>query len=346
MKRKPKKNDIFLISLGGFLAVGLAYLAFKPKKAEAKNTVPTADLEQKPSPENQEVSEDTDPNTVEVVEDTSSANEDVEDVNPVDGEDVEDVEDAEDANPVDEEPQETDTPTAARQHWILAGSEVPAPLLDSTNTQLITMDMAGGCDLTPTGKYRGPRVGYLPKILVIHWGGSDLNNLCAIFKGGHETSSNVGTGRDRNGNPIILQFLDLNAVAWHAGEWRNELSIGIDIAQDPTKSPSFYRSKGYKVEMMNNNTGRGAARCLTIDPVVKKATQDAIVSLCKLFGIPLKIPRGVNGQQDRGPVYYGKLDDDFIRDHFTGVLGHFHTSNNKWDIAPWWEDVMLPLLKR
>ncbi len=136
----------------------------------------------------------------------------------------------------------------------------------------------------------------------------------------------------------------MNAVAWHAGEWRNELSVGVDIAQDPTKSVSFYTNKGYSVKMMDNNTGRGNPRCLTIDPVVKKATQDAIVSLCRLFGIPIKIPRGARGESDTGAVYYKKLSDDYIRDEFTGVLAHFHTSNNKWDIAPWWEEVMLPIL--
>jgi hypothetical protein len=63
-----------------------------------------------------------------------------------------------------------------------------------------------------------------------------------------------------------------------------------------------------------------------------------------LFGIPIKIPRGARGESDTGSVYYKKLDDAFVKEEFTGVLAHFHVSNNKWDIAPWWEDVMLPIL--
>lgn len=331
-KRKPKNNEILLISAGGVLAAGLVYLLFKPKTAEAKEKPTekndTAAIENNiPSGIEEDI-----PYEIEETSDTSS--------------EPEEAVQEENEPEVTPTPTPTPTPTKAKQHWILDGNSVPAPRLNDTKTKLITMGMPGSCDLTATGKYRGPRVGYSPKILVIHWGGSDLNNLCATFQSSYPTSSNVGTGRDSRGNPVILQFLDLNAVAWHAGEWRNELSIGIDIAQDPTKDPSFYTNKGYQVRMMNNTTGRGLARCLTIDPVVKKATQDAIVSLCDLFGIPLKIPRGVNGEQDSGPVYYGKLDDDFIRDHFTGVLGHFHTSNNKWDIAPWWEEVMLPILTR
>jgi hypothetical protein len=73
-------------------------------------------------------------------------------------------------------PQQPPPQAVAKYHWIMGGVAKPAPVLNSSRTKLINMQQSGGCDLTPTAKFRGPRTGP-PNFLVIHWGGYDLNNL-------------------------------------------------------------------------------------------------------------------------------------------------------------------------
>lgn len=230
------------------------------------------------------------------------------------------------------------------QSWLVANQLYPSRILSQSDTKLILPYAENGCNLEYFGHFRPRHTS--PRILMLHWGGKNPSNLCSIFQSKSRPVSSHGCiGKDFEGNTSIHQFLDLHMAAFHAGSPSNDVSIGLDIAQEPTTNFYwYYKNLGYDIQTQNNPTGRGPSECLTLDSSIKKATQEAVLSICDIYKIPLKIPRGFDGQQDQGEIYYGQLDDAFIKYQFSGILGHFHAHPTRWDIAPWWEDVVLPLV--
>ena len=198
----------------------------------------------------------------------------------------------------------------------------------------VNYDQKGGLDLHKYGNFSRRKSD--PTIIVVHWGGLNVDHCYRVFSTKErKVSSHAGIGYNDKGEDIaIKQFLDLEHKSWHAG-WANSVSVGIDICQQPDlKWKSYYKERGYNVEEIENNSGRGPKKCLSLDPKIKDATIDAIKSICNIYNIPFDTPR-----DESGNLLYNVLEKDYILNEFTGVIGHHHISKNKWDCAPWWSDL-------
>lgn len=198
----------------------------------------------------------------------------------------------------------------------------------------INYDQKGGLDLHKFGNFS--RRKRKPKIIVVHWGGLNVDHCYRVFATkDRKVSSHAGIGFDDKGqNLSIKQFLDLDHKSWHAG-WVNDFSIGIDICQQPDlKWASYYSKRNYNIHEMINSSGRGPKKCLSLDPKIRDATFDAVKTLCGIYAIPFKVPRDKNGN-----ITNAVLDKDFIKHEFEGVIGHHHITSSKWDCAPWWSDL-------
>lgn len=207
------------------------------------------------------------------------------------------------------------------------------------SVEIVNFDQAGGLDLHRFGHF-SPRKGRAPTMIVVHWGGLDPHHCHRVFSSpDRQVSSHAGIGLSPEGAPTIYQYLDLNHKSWHGG-WANSYSVGIDICQQPTmKWHDHYVKKGYSVSEMNNPTDRGPSKVLSLDPRVAKATREAVKSLCETLNIPYQFPCGSDGKEYGGLPYHGVVDKDYLTDGFTGVIGHHHITQKKWDCACWWDSI-------
>jgi hypothetical protein len=203
--------------------------------------------------------------------------------------------------------------------------------------EIVNFDQPGGLDLHRFGHFSS-RKNIKPTFIVVHWGGLDPHHCHRIFSSpDREVSSHAGIGLSPEGVPTIYQYLDLNHKSWHGG-WANTYSVGIDICQQPSlKWKDHSVKKGYTISEMDNDTGRGDSRVLTLDPNVALAVREAVKSLCKVLDIPYQFPCGADGQSYSGSYYHGVVDKDYLSNSFTGVIGHHHITQKKWDCACWWE---------
>jgi hypothetical protein len=213
--------------------------------------------------------------------------------------------------------------------------------LNINSDVLVTpFDDPRGLDLHKYGKFSS-RGGREIKNIVIHWGGLDPKHCFNVFTT-REASSHFGIGLDENGDAVIYQWLDLEHNAWHGGPI-NKTSIGIDICQQPTTDwHNHYKKKGYAIKKIPNPTEVGRKEILSLDPKIANATYELVKGLCELFTIPMRFPRGFNGESLEGDIHHGVLDKSFALNEFSGVLGHHHvdfSGKGKWDIACWWEAV-------
>lgn len=123
----------------------------------------------------------------------------------------------------------------------------------------------------------------------------------------------------------IYQTLDLLDCAFHAGGV-NEISIGIELSNrgDAAKYPNYYK------EGRDTLTCRiHGAQFLAYDFTLKQ--YEAMMHLSRLltqvFDIPLRFPL-TNARE----AIWTKLDQPR---RFSGFVGHYHLSTNKWDPGPW-----------
>ena len=208
-----------------------------------------------------------------------------------------------------------------------------------SEVQTVNFDQRGGLDLHRFGHFSS-RKGKRPTIIVVHWGGLDPVHCHRVFSGpDRKVSSHAGIGVSPDGEPTIYQYLDLHHKSWHAG-WANSYSVGIDICQQPSlKWKDHYIKKGYDISVIDNDTGRGDKRVLSLDPRVALAVKEAIKSLCDVLDIPYQCPRGSDGQSYNGEFYHGVVDKEYLTGNFTGVIGHHHITKKKWDCACWWDQI-------
>lgn len=201
----------------------------------------------------------------------------------------------------------------------------------------VNFDQAGGLDLHRFGHFSS-RKNVKPTFIVVHWGGLDPHHCYRVFSSpDRQVSSHAGIGLSPEGRPTIYQYLDLQHKSWHGG-WANSYSVGIDICQQPAlKWKDHYTKKGYSVSEIANDTGRGDKRVLSLDPNVALAVREAVKSLCLVLDIPYQFPCGSDGQSYEGDFYHGVVDKDYLTGSFTGVIGHHHITQKKWDCACWWE---------
>lgn len=163
--------------------------------------------------------------------------------------------------------------------------------------------------------------------VVMHWGGLDPIHLHAVMSSpDRKVSTHFGIGLV-NGEPIVMQYLDLAHKAWHAG-FANEGTIGIDVCQQPAyKWVGHYQKKGYNVRRKDNPTDRGNAKIISLDPRIAAATNEFVRDLLNAIGLPFTEPQ-----------HHGVISKDALGRLYT-VVGHHHLVDKKWDIACWWDDI-------
>ena len=222
-----------------------------------------------------------------------------------------------------------------QSYWTINDRRVGVEI--DPDVEIVNFDQVGGLDLHRFGHFSS-RKGKKPTIIVVHWGGLDPHHCHRIFSSpDRQVSSHAGIGLNKEGNPAIYQYLDLNHKSWHGG-WANSYSVGIDICQQPSlKWKNHYVKKGYDIYETTNETGRGDKRIISLDPNVALAVREAVKSLCTALDIPYQFPCGSDGQSYDGDFYHGVVDKSYLTSEFTGVIGHHHITAKKWDCACWWD---------
>lgn len=113
--------------------------------------------------------------------------------------------------------------------------------------------------------------------------------------------------------------MDAKNFSWHAGTG-NTNALGVDITQSPEEDElQDMLDLGFDVEVVDNPTGRGDDRVLTLDPTTAQSMRELILDAHHIWGIPLKVPRKPNGD-----YYHGVLEKSEHK-KWDGFLGH-HTS--------------------
>ena len=199
---------------------------------------------------------------------------------------------------------------------------------------IVNFDQPNGLDLHRFGHFSS-RKGRKPHLIVVHWGGLDPHHCYRVFSSpDRKVSSHAGIGLSPEGEPTIYQYLDLNHKSWHGG-WANSYSVGIDICQQPgLKWKDHYERKGYEVAVQDNDTGRGDRQVISLDPRVALAVKEAVISLCDALDIPYQFPMSQDGSFD-----HSVQDKAYLINGFTGVIGHHHITQKKWDCACWWQEI-------
>jgi len=207
--------------------------------------------------------------------------------------------------------------------WVLKDRRIR---VEGLSTPIFNFDQKEGLDLHRFGHFSSRRV-KKPHLIVVHWGGLDPFHCYRVFSDlDRKVSSHAGIGLDAKKQPAIYQWLDLQHTSWHGG-WVNHHSIGIDICQQPDlKWKDHYTQQGYNIQVMDNPTDRGSRKVLSLDPRIAQATREAVFSLCTILDIPYVFPKAHEVQ-----------DKDYLLNKFSGVIGHHHITDNKWDIACWWD---------
>lgn len=198
------------------------------------------------------------------------------------------------------------------------------PLERRVEYDLIAYDEKGGLDLHRFGNFskRKNKIGGV----VLHWGGLNAKHCYNVFSSpNRKVSSHFLIGKEGN-RCVVYQVLDLNLRAWHGGKEVNDWTIGIDICQQPSlKWKDHYEKKGYDVEEIENESGRGDSRILSLDPIISEGASLFIKDLMSALNMEVNTPANhdVQSQLKR----------------FT-LLGHHHVSSRKWDVACWWSEII------
>jgi hypothetical protein len=236
---------------------------------------------------------------------------------------------------------------------IFKGNRISLP--ERSSYQVICYDQPGGLDLHREGDFQKGRSSKKPlQALMWHWGSSSAQGLYNVFENAvfdkkgniiadkREVSSHGGLELSADGQVRFYQFLDFWHRAWHGGK-ANSWTVGLDICQQPTeKWYDKLRRRGWDVELVKNPSTprRGDRKIVTLEPRLAVAARHLTEDICAALGIPLQIPRGDDGLASEGDAFYGTIaEDDWKNGKVTGVVGHFHSSPGKWDIAPWWRQV-------
>ncbi len=126
----------------------------------------------------------------------------------------------------------------------------------------------------------------------------------------------------------VYQTLDPLECAFHAGVV-NEISVGIELQNrgDAGRSPNYYAKR--KLPPRDTVTCRvHGHQILAYD--FSKAQYEGMIKLCRVLAsvlrIPLTSPRASNGE-----LLWTVMGG--VR-RFTGVVGHYHLTKNKWDPGP------------
>jgi len=246
----------------------------------------------------------------------------------------------------------------AERRYIYDGKSLIAPEAGQQSTVYTYDDLENGVSMEPDYgdfpyKLYNTMRNWNVKGAVMHWGGEGkgkdgAEQLVRVFiskakraKKKAKKSGKKATGFSSSHFAIsdkgIWQLMDARKFSWHAGSGNNN-KLGVDITQGPEEDElDDMLEHGFDVEVVDNTTGRGPKRVLSLDKTTAQTVREWIYDMHEIFGIPLKVPRKPNGD-----YFFGTLEKDEHK-AWDGFLGHFHISGGKWDIAPWWAQIWDPI---
>lgn len=213
------------------------------------------------------------------------------------------------------------------EYVVFGGVRIAMPVRQEY--KLITFDEPGGLDLHKYGKF-SRRPGGISGI-TCHWGGLDALHCFRCFSDdARDVSSHFLIGKTANNEITVFQVLDMSHAAWHGGPRVNKTHIGLDICQSPEmqweEHYTVVKRGMYNVKKVDNTSGRGPKRVLSLDPQLAAAAGLFIQDLANAMGLPFTCP----------PTHDVVSDVDLKK---YGVVGHHHVSERKYDIACWWTQV-------
>lgn len=200
-------------------------------------------------------------------------------------------------------------------------------ILDSENLDFRTTNDLGKVPLRPGNGSRYSMSKSENKVIVIHWtaGPTTAKSLHSFFaRTDRAVSSHFAI--DKSG---IYQYLPSSRNAYHAS-WINTHSIGVDICQPVVASRiNDATAAGYSTRVIDNPSSRGDRKVLILDEEIVNKTAELITILSEIHGIPIVFP-------DSEDVIFESTQQ---LGNWSGVVGHHHVSSQKWDVAPWMEQI-------
>jgi len=167
-----------------------------------------------------------------------------------------------------------------------------------------------------------------PTMIVTHWDAALSAASCKKIL----EKRNISTHFVIDNDGTILQLLDCNHIAWHAGNRRvNNASIGIDFSNAYyTKYNDTYEKRGFgKRPVLEDSVVHGITLKphLGYYPIQIEAYKKLISTLCSYYDIELNYPMNEDGSLLTG------VHQPAVRGRFNGVTCHYHLTRKKIDTA-------------
>lgn len=211
------------------------------------------------------------------------------------------------------------------EHVIFDGAPVVMPA--RSEYKLVTFEESGGLDLHRFGHF-SPRNQDIQGVC-IHWGGLNPQHCFNVFASPtRKVSSHFLIGLV-DGQAVVYQVLDMKFSAWHGGKV-NSHSIGIDICQQAgVQWADHYEERGYNLDVIDNPSSRGERKVLTLHPAIQTAVALFVKDLMNALELSIK----------PAPDSDGIYEDEVEAGKIT-LYGHSHVNRRKWDIAPYWTNII------
>ncbi|HEY1558250.1 MAG TPA: N-acetylmuramoyl-L-alanine amidase [Kofleriaceae bacterium] len=165
------------------------------------------------------------------------------------------------------------------------------------------------------------------KQFVIHHDGCSSADMCfSVLQ--NERGLSVHFLLDNDGT--IFQTIDLALMAYHAADW-NIASIGIELCNrgDALKEPHYYDSAKYKRDTIFCKVNGHTIKSFGYTAEQKKSFVQLCRELRKLLpNLPSEFPQSSPGVQSWETL---PRSASFA---FSGYIGHYHLTEQKWDPGP------------
>tara|TARA_R110002020_G_scaffold248611_2_gene462631 strand:- start:549 stop:1433 length:885 start_codon:yes stop_codon:yes gene_type:complete len=167
-----------------------------------------------------------------------------------------------------------------------------------------------------------------PTMIVTHWDAALSAASCKRILEKRKISTHFVIDNDGT----ILQLVDTNHVAWHAGiRSVNKASIGVDFSNAVyTKYNLTYQRRGHGLRPVIENCrvhGRKIKPFLGYYPVQLEAYKALLRALHEHYQIELKCPLDAEGN------LLTTVDDTARKAKFKGVVNHYNLTKKKWDTS-------------
>jgi len=211
------------------------------------------------------------------------------------------------------------------EHVLVNGAPITLPAREEY--RLVTFEENEGLDLHRYGNF-GPRSADITGVC-LHWGGLNARHCYNVFASPtRRVSSHFLIGLE-DGQAVVYQVLDIKHRAWHGGKI-NDYTIGIDICQQASISwADHYHEEGYNLDIIRNPSSRGEKQILSLHNKLRVATALFVRDLMEAMELPIKA----------APDAEGIYTEEIAKGSIT-LFGHSHVNKRKWDIAPYWTDIM------